>query len=75
MRKSYGETILTINELNKMLPSYLIDEVEEDKKNNIFNDESIITNFSKEKVSLFLKLILNYIFRINYFYRIQIKLM
>ena len=51
MRNSSGEPMLSINELNKILPSYLVNEVEEDNRNNNLNRKSIINNASIEKVS------------------------
>ena len=52
MRNSSGEPMLSINELNKILPSYLVNEVEEDNIDNNLNRKSIINNvFSNEKVS------------------------
>ena len=64
MRKSSGETIINTKELNKILPSYLLDEVEEDKKDYKLSQESKQNDVYKDKVSkiIFLKLILNYIF-------------
>jgi len=44
--------MLSINELNKILPSYLVNEVEQDNIDNNLNRKSIINNvFSNEKVS------------------------
>jgi len=76
MRKSSGDSIINSNELNKILPSYLVNEMEEDNKDKNLKEESKINNFYNEKVSkIFFKiLILNYIFKINYFYRILTKL-
>ena len=52
MRNSSGEPMLSINELNKILPSYLVNEVEQDNIDNNLNKKSIINNvFSNEKVS------------------------
>ena len=70
MRKtSTSEPIFNIAELNKILPSYLINEVEEDYKDKKINEESLLDSFSNgNNVSrFFLILILNYIFKINYF--------
>ena len=69
MRKtSTSEPIFNIAELNKILPSYLLNEVEEDDKDKKNNKESVLDNFSNGKnVSkiFFIILILNYIFKIN----------
>ena len=52
MRKSSGEQILfNSSELNKILPSYLINEVKEDNKRKNSNEETEIKNFINEKVS------------------------
>jgi hypothetical protein len=70
MRKtSTSEPIFNTSELNKILPSYLINEVEEDYKDKKINEESLLDSFSNgNNVSrFFLILILNYIFKINYF--------
>jgi len=76
MRKSSGDLTINSNELNKILPSYLLNEMEEDNKDKNLKEESKINNFYNEKVSkiFFNILILNYIFKINYFYRILTKL-
>ena len=68
MRKTTGEPIFNTNELNRILPSYLINEVEEDDKDKKNHKESVLDNFSNRKnVSkiFFIILILNYIFKIN----------
>ena len=68
MRKTTGESIFNTNELNRILPSYLLSEVEEDDKDKKNNKESVLDNFSNGKnVSkiFFIILILNYIFKIN----------
>ena len=68
MRKTTGEPIFNTNELNRILPSYLLSEVEEDDKDKKNNKESVLDNFSNGKnVSkiFFIILILNYIFKIN----------
>ena len=68
MRKTTGEPIFNTNELNRILPSYLLSEVEEDDKDKKNNKESVLDNFSNgKKVSkiFFIILILNYIFKIN----------
>lgn len=68
MRKTTGEPIFNSNELNKILPSYLLNEVEEDAKDKKNNKESMLDSFSNGKnVSkiFVLILILNYIFKIN----------
>ena len=68
MRKTTGEPIFNTNELNRILPSYLLSEVEEDDKDKKNNKESVLDNFSNRKnVSkiFFIILILNYIFKIN----------
>ena len=70
MRKTTGEPIFNSNELNRILPSYLLNEVEEDAKDKKNNKESMLDSFSNGKnVSkiFVLILILNYIFKINYF--------
>ena len=47
MRKtSTSEPIFNTSELNKILPSYLINEVEEDYKDKKINEESILDSFS-----------------------------
>lgn len=76
MRKSSGDSTINTNELNNILPSYLLNEMEEDNKDKKLKEESKINNFYNEKVSkiFFNILILNYIFKINYFYRILTKL-
>ena len=51
MRKSPGEQIFNSSELNKILPSYLINEVKEDNKRKNSNEETEIKNFINEKVS------------------------
>ena len=51
MRKSSGEAIFNSNELNKILPSYLLNEVEEHNKDKNYNEKSEINNFLNEKVS------------------------
>ena len=68
MRKTTGEPIFNSNELNRILPSYLLNEVEEDDKDKKNNKESMLDSFSNGKnVSkiFVLILILNYIFKIN----------
>ena len=68
MRKTTGEPIFNTNELNRILPSYLLNEVEEDDKDKKNHKESVLDNFSNRKnVSkiFFIILILNYIFKIN----------
>ena len=68
MRKTTGEPIFNSTELNRILPSYLLNEVEEDDKDKKNNKESVLDNFSNgKKVSkiFFIILILNYIFKIN----------
>ncbi len=70
MRKVASESILNSTELNRILPSYLLNEVEEDDKNIKNNEELMLDNFSNGKTvsKIFvLILILNYIFKINYF--------
>ena len=70
MRKVASESILNSTELNRILPSYLLNEVEEDNKNIKNNEELMLDNFSNGKTvsKIFvLILILNYIFKINYF--------
>ena len=47
MRKtSTSEPIFNTSELNKILPSYLINEVEEDYKDKKINEESLLDSFS-----------------------------
>ena len=70
MRKPTREPIFNPSELNRILPSYLLNEVDEDVKDKKSKEESILDSFSNGKnVSkiFFIKLILNYIFKINYF--------
>ena len=64
MRKSSAETTINTKELNKILPSYLLKEVEEDTKVNNLSEESKFKAVFNGKVSkiIFLDLILNYIF-------------
>ena len=50
MRKSSGETTINTNDLNKILPSYLLNEVKEDNLDINLNEQSTINN-SNEKVS------------------------
>ena len=51
MIKSSGESMLSINELNKILPSYLVNEVEEYNIDNNLNKQTKINDVSNEKVS------------------------
>ena len=51
MRKSSGEASFNSNELNKILPSYLLNEVKEDNATNIDNGKTTINNYFDEKVS------------------------
>ena len=51
MRNSSGEQMLSINELNKILPSYLVNEVEEYNIDNNLNKQTKINDVSNEKVS------------------------
>ena len=47
MRKtSTSEPIFNIAELNKILPSYLLNEVEEDDKDKKNNEETLLDTFS-----------------------------
>ena len=47
MRKtSTSEPIFNIAELNRILPSYLLKEVEEDDKHKKNNEESLLDSFS-----------------------------
>jgi hypothetical protein len=64
MRKSSAETTINTKELNKMLPSYLLKEFEEDAKINNLSEESKFKAVFNGKVSkiIFLDLILKYIF-------------
>ena len=50
MRKSSGETTINTNDLNKILPSYLLNEVEENNLDINLNENSTL-NKSNEKVS------------------------
>ena len=50
MRKSSGDTTINTNDLNKILPSYLLNEVKEDNLDINLNEQSTINN-SNEKVS------------------------
>ena len=43
--------MLSINELNKILPSYLVNEVEEYNIDNNLNKQTKINDVSNEKVS------------------------
>ena len=43
---STSEPIFNIAELNKILPSYLLNEVEEDDKDKKNNEESLLESFS-----------------------------
>ena len=49
MRKTTGESIFNTNELNRILPSYLLNEVEEDDKDKKNDKESVLDNFSNGK--------------------------
>ena len=49
MRKTTGEPIFNTNELNRILPSYLLSEVEEDDKDKKNNKESMLDSFSNGK--------------------------
>ena len=51
MRKSSKEPEFSQNELNKILPSFILNEVEEDKKPLNNNENNKINNFLNEKVS------------------------
>lgn len=51
MRQSSGEPIISTKELNKILPSYLLSEMDEDNKNEIQKEEIKTNNFYDEKVS------------------------
>ena len=51
MRQSSGEGIISINELNRILPSYLLNEVEEDNKSHNNIGETKINSIHNEKVS------------------------
>lgn len=51
MRQSSGEAIININELNRILPSYLLNEVEEDNKSQNNIEETKIKSIHNEKVS------------------------
>ena len=56
MRKSSGEAIINTKELNKILPSYLINEVEEDNINYNLNKEiNYNTNFNEKVSKIFFK--------------------
>lgn len=66
MRKSSGDSTINTKELNKILPSYLLNEMEEDNKNKNWTEGEKIQNFHNQKVNkiFFNKLILNYIFKL-----------
>ena len=51
MRQSSGETVININDLNRILPSYLLHEVEEDNKSQNDIEENKINNIHNKKVS------------------------
>ena len=51
MRQSSGETEINLNELNRILPSYLLYEVEEDNKSQSDIEENKINNIHNKKVS------------------------
>ena len=51
MRQSSGEGIINIKELNRILPSYLLNEIEEDNKSQNNIEETIKTNIHNEEVS------------------------
>ncbi len=52
MNKSYGDDIISTNDLNKILPSDLLDEMEGDYINNFIEKEEMkINNFFNEEVS------------------------
>jgi hypothetical protein len=56
MRKSSGEAIINTKELNKILPSYLLNEVEEDNINYNLNEElNYNTNFNEKVSKIFFK--------------------
>ena len=46
MRKTTDEPIFNSTELNRILPSYLLSEVEEDDKDKKINEELTLVNFS-----------------------------
>ena len=46
MRKTTGEPIFNSTELNRILPSYLLNEVEEDDKDKKNNEEMPLDTFS-----------------------------
>ena len=48
MRQSSGEAIININELNRILPSYLLNEVEEDNKSHNNIGETKINSIKRE---------------------------
>ena len=66
MRKFSGDSTINTKELNKILPSYLLNEMEEDNKNKNCIEGEKIQNFHNQKVNkiFFNKLILNYIFKL-----------
>ncbi len=52
MNKSYGDDIISTNDLNKILPSDLLNEMEGDYINNFIEKEEMkINNFFNEEVS------------------------
>ena len=51
MIKSSSEITISKKELNKMLPSYLLKEVEKDTKVSNLNEESIFNTIFNGKVS------------------------
>ena len=51
MRQSSGEAIINEKELNRILPSYLLCEVEEDNKSQSNIEETKINNIHNDKVS------------------------
>ena len=70
MSKSSGEEKIKAKELNKILPSYLLNEIEQDNIDNNDNEKASINKIYIEKVSYYF---LNYISKNNYFYRILIQ--
>ena len=49
MKKASGESIFNSTELNRILPSYLLNEVGEDDKDKKNSEESMMGNFSNGK--------------------------
>ena len=75
MIKSSEETTISTKELNKILPSYLLKEVEEDTKVTNLNEKSKFkTNFNGKVSNNFFRLNFKLYLLVNYLKRIQIKM-